>query len=204
MDKHTLFLFAMTVLPLICAPGPDMLFIVSQAISGDAAAGLRATSGVCAGYVVHSLLVAFGLAAVVAASPLMFELLRWIGVGYLVYLALQLLRSAMQPKAIRLAPPPAPSQFRRGFLTAVLNPKGMMIYFAILPQFMRHDQSATLQAFMLSAIFIGLCGVTYSVISVVSATTGRKAGGLSDRRRRCIEGLSGGVLVVAAARLARS
>lgn len=204
MDKHTLFLFAMTVLPLICAPGPDMLFIVSQAISGDASAGLRSTSGVCTGYVIHSLLVAFGLAAVIAASPLLFEALRWVGVGYLVYLALQLLKSAMKPKTIRLAHQPAPSPFRKGFLTAVLNPKGMMIYFAILPQFMRHDQTATQQAFVLSAVFIGLCGAIYSVISVVSATAGRRAGGLSDRRRRCIEGLSGGVLMAAAAKLAKS
>jgi len=60
MNTHALGLFALTVIPLICVPGPDMLFIVSQAISG-AAAGLRATAGVCAGYVIHSLLVRRGL-----------------------------------------------------------------------------------------------------------------------------------------------
>jgi len=201
MNTHALGLFALTVIPLICVPGPDMLFIVSQAISG-AAAGLRATAGVCAGYVIHSLLVAFGLAAVIAASPLLFEALRWAGVAYLVYLALQLLKSAATSRASALPKQPAANQFRRGFLTAVLNPKGMMIYFAILPQFMRHDQPAARQAFVLSAIFIGLCGVIYSALSVVVAATGGKAGGISDRRRRCIEGISGGVLIAAAAKLA--
>jgi threonine/homoserine/homoserine lactone efflux protein len=83
MELSTLLLFAAAVLPLICTPGPDMLFIASQAISGDAGAGLRATAGVCAGYVVHSLLVALGLAAIIAASPVLFAALRWIGVAYL-------------------------------------------------------------------------------------------------------------------------
>ena len=201
MNTHALGLFALTVIPLICVPGPDMLFIVSQAISG-AAAGLRATAGVCAGYVIHSLLVAFGLAAVVAASPVLFEALRWAGVAYLVYLALQLLRSAMKPQAAGLPDRRIAHPFRKGFLTAVLNPKGMMIYFAILPQFMQHDQPAAQQAFVLSAIFIGLCGVIYSALSVITATAGGKAGGISDRRRRCIEGVSGGVLIAAAAKLA--
>lgn len=195
----------MTVLPLICVPGPDMLFIVSQAISGSAAAGLRSTAGVCAGYLIHSLLVACGLAAIVAASPAVFEAVRWTGVTYLVYLALQLLKSAMKSGTVRLTPQRIANRFRRGFLTALLNPKGMMIYFAILPQFMRHDQSTTQQAFILSAIFIGLCGIVYSILSVVSAATGSRAGGgLSDQRRRCIEGVSGGVLIVAAVKLANN
>ncbi|RAO78091.1 LysE family translocator [Dyella jiangningensis] len=202
MDTHTLSLFAITVLPLICAPGPDMLFIVSQAMSGSTLAGWRATSGVCAGYIVHSLLVAFGLAAVVAASPLIFESLRWAGVAYLGYLAFQLLRSASKPQATRLARERAANPFGRGFLTAALNPKGMMIYFAILPQFMRHDQPAAEQALLLSAIFIGLCALVYTTLSIIVAAGRGKAGVLDDRRRRCIEGVSGGVLIAAAAKLA--
>ena len=201
MDIHTLLLFATTVLPLICVPGPDMLFIASQALGGDADAGLRATAGVCAGYVVHSLLVALGLAAVIAASPLLFNALRWVGVAYLVYLAARLLRSAMRPGQLDLPTTRSASPWRRGFLTAVLNPKGMMIYFAILPQFMHAEHAVALQALLLSAIFIALCALVYSLLSIALATTGR-AGGLSDRRRRCVEGISGGMLIAAAARLA--
>jgi threonine/homoserine/homoserine lactone efflux protein len=186
MDLSTMLLFSATVLPLICTPGPDMLFITSQAVSRDALAGLRATAGVCVGYVVHSLLVVLGLAAIIAASPMLFEGLRWLGVVYLVYLACQLIRSAM--KAGKFSAPSAASrtQFKRGFLTAVLNPKGMMIYFAIL-----------------SAIFIGLCGVVYTVLSFVIASTGKTANS-NHRRRRWIEGASGGLLVIAAGKLATS
>jgi threonine/homoserine/homoserine lactone efflux protein len=203
MSIHTLILFALTVLPLICTPGPDMLFIASQAVAGSAAKGVRATAGVCAGYLVHSLLVAVGLAAVITASPVIFAILRWAGVAYLAFLALQLLRSAATPGQVRIDDRRVPSPFRRGFLTAVLNPKGMLIYFAILPQFMQHDGAVALQAIVLSSIFIGLCGIVYAVLAVVLAATG-KARSMNDRRRRWVEGVSGGMLAVAATRLAAS
>ena len=201
MNPHVLLPFALTVLPLICTPGPDMLYIASQAISGRALAGLGATAGVCAGYVVHSLLVAFGLAALIAASPLLFSALRWLGVAYLAYLALQLLRSAARSGRVQVRGEAAPSPFRRGLVTALLNPKGMLISFAILPQFMPHDAPPAPQAIVLSAVFIGLCALVYSVLSVVLAAA-RTPGGLSDHRRRCVEGASGGLLALAAARLA--
>ncbi|QNK03110.1 LysE family translocator [Dyella telluris] len=201
MDTHTLLLFAATVLPLIAVPGPDMLYIASQAVASNARAGLLATAGVCTGYVLHSLLVAFGLAAVIAASPVLFNALRWAGVLYLVWLAAKLLRSALRPGRMEVPTVKVPSPLRRGFLTAALNPKGMMIYFAILPQFMHPGHAIALQAMLLSAIFITLCALVYSGLSVALATTG-KAGGWSDGRRRCVEGVSGGLLIAAAARLA--
>jgi threonine/homoserine/homoserine lactone efflux protein len=197
MEARTMILFAATVLPLICTPGPDMLFVASQAMSGRVSAGLRSTAGVCLGYVVHSCLVALGLAAVIATSPVLFEGLRWLGVAYLIYLAFQLIRSAMREGKISLSAAPGRAPLRRGFLTAFLNPKGMMIYFAILPQFMRHDTDIALQAAVLSAIFIGLCGLVYAVLSVVIASVGQ-SGRFSDRRRRVVEGGAGGLLIVAA------
>ncbi|QWF19806.1 LysE family translocator [Lysobacter capsici] len=203
MDLTATLLFSATVLPLICTPGPDMLFIASQALSGKASAGLRATAGVCAGYGVHSLLAAMGLAAIIAASPLLFELLRWIGVAYLAWLAFKLIRSAFKAGGLQVRARAGDAQFKRGFLTAVLNPKGMMIYFAILPQFMRADQSAAWPALVLSAIFIGLCALVYALLSVALASTGR-CGALSDRRRRWVEGVCGGLVAVAAGRLATS
>jgi threonine/homoserine/homoserine lactone efflux protein len=202
MQTATLLLFAATVLPLICTPGPDMLFITAQTLSAGAGAGLRATAGVCLGYVVHSALAALGVAAIIAASPLLFEALRWLGAAYLLYLASQLIRSALRPGSLGpVAGRGGRGTVRRGFLTAVLNPKGMMIYFAILPQFMEHDGNIALQATVLSAIFIGLCALVYSVLSLAVGTAGRKTG-FSDAGRRWVEGISGGLLILAAGRLA--
>ncbi|MGO4842605.1 LysE family translocator, partial [Rhizobiaceae sp. 2RAB30] len=101
-----------------------MLFIASQALSGGGPAGLRATAGVCLGYVVHSLLFAAGVAAIVAASPLLFEGLRWFGVAYLAWLAFQLVRSALRPGGLDLPRTEANGELGRGLMTALLIPKG--------------------------------------------------------------------------------
>jgi threonine/homoserine/homoserine lactone efflux protein len=152
---------------------------------------------------VHSALVALGVAAIVAASPGLFAALRWVGVAYLAYLAFQLIKSAMKAGMLTLVTAANKNQLQRGFLTAFLNPKGMMIYFAILPQFIHHEGNIALQASMLSALFIGLCGLIYTILSFVVAAAGKR-GGFSDHHRRCVEGAAGGLLIVAAARLAVS
>jgi threonine/homoserine/homoserine lactone efflux protein len=197
MNTHTLLLFSATVVPLVCTPGPDILFIASQAVSGGARAGLRATTGVLSGYCVHSLLVALGLAAVVAASPILFETIRWVGITYLVYLAYKLIRAALRAGDLVVPTGQAGNQLYKGFLTSLLNPKGMMVYVAILPQFMDRDGgNATLQAVVLSAVFLFWCAVVYSAVSLALGRAGRRR--LSDTRRRLIDGSAGGMVLIAA------
>lgn len=201
MENANLFLFAATVLPLICTPGPDMLFVLSQTLSGGAAAGLRSTAGICSGYIVHSTLAALGVAAIIAASPALFMLLRWLGIAYLTYLASRLIMSSTRAGKVTPIAASKRGGFQRGFLTAVLNPKGMMIYFAILPQFISHAASVALQASLLAAVFIGLCGLFYAILSLAVAAIGSRAS-VNDRRR-WIEGIAGSLLLIAAWRLAR-
>lgn len=209
MDLHTALLFCATVFPLICTPGPDMLFVASQSLGGGAAAGLRATAGVCAGYLLHSLLAALGLAALVAASPPLFQALRWIGVAYLAWLAFKLLRSALRRDALDVQAFERGGRrdaLRRGFLTAALNPKGMMIYLAILPQFMRADAPAAPQAVALSALFVAGCALVYAALSLLLGRGARGGGAatLGGRRRRWIDGVAGGLIAAAAGKLALS
>lgn len=201
MDTRTLVIFSTTVVPLVCTPGPDILFIASQAASGGTRAGLRSTAGVCLGYLVHSALVALGLAAVVAASPMLFEAVRWIGIAYLLYLASKLVRSALKSGGVTLPPVTEGGQMGRGFLTSLLNPKGMMIYIAILPQFMDRHGDVTVQAAILSATFIAWCLVVYSTLAFVLGAIGSR-GGLSERRRRIVDGGAGGMNLLAAGYMA--
>lgn len=201
MELGTALSFAATVLPLICTPGPDMLFVASQTLSDGTTAGLRSTAGVCLGHVGHSVLVALGVAAIIAASPVMFEALHWFGVAYLIYLAFQLVSSAARTGSLTLSTEPSRKQLWCGFITAFLNPKGMVIYFAILPQFMDHTRPVGLQALVLSAIFVALCGIVYTILSAVIASIDKK-GSFSDRRRRWVEGTAACLLIVAAGRLA--
>lgn len=197
MNTYLLFLFSVTVLPLVCTPGPDILFIASQALSAGKAAGFRATAGVVLGYCVHSLLVALGLAAVVAASPVLFEAIRWVGITYLVYLAYKLIKAAFSAGRLAVPREQVKDQLYKGFWTSLLNPKGMMVYIAILPQFMDSQAgSATLQAIVLSVIFIFWCVIVYSAITLTLSRVGR--GSLSDMRRRQIDGAAGGMILMAA------
>ncbi|WZB61048.1 LysE family transporter [Achromobacter xylosoxidans] len=97
-------------------------------MSTGTAAGFRATAGIILGYCVHSLLVALGLAAVVAASPLLFEIIRWTGISYLVFLAAKLVRASMRPGGLQASRERVKDQLYKGFLTSLLNPKGMLVY----------------------------------------------------------------------------
>ena len=201
MQPGTMLVFAATVMPLVCTPGPDILFVASQGLSGGPRAAMRANLGVLLGYTMHALLAVFGVAALVAASPVLFEVLRWVGVVYLAYLAIKLIRSAIHPGHLSLAKAPDNALVRRGFLTSFLNPKGLMVYFAILPNFMTSGDNVGLQAVVLSAIFIALCGIIYSAVGIVVSSVAQR-GSFSDRRRRYVEGAAGALLIFAAGRLA--
>ena len=203
MDHSRMLLFAATVLPLVCTPGPDLLFIAAQALAGGHKSALRANAGVISGYVAHAILGALGVAAIVAKSPALFEVLRWCGVAYLAYLAIQMIRSAMSSGNLTLRASGQPTSLFKGFLTSFLNPKGLLVYLAILPNFMTPSEGIAHQAIVLSAVFIGLCIVVYGLVGAVVSTLGR-AGAVSKRYRRLADGFAGGMLAFAAVSMARN
>lgn len=190
-------LFALTVIPLIFTPGPDMLFILSQVLGKDAKAGMMATVGVCLGYFVHSILVALGIAAIIVSFPLLFETIRWLGIAYLLFLAFGLLKSVLSNKSLVIHKKHSANPIRKGFFTALLNPKGMLIYFAILPQFMTKSGDTITQGLILSSIFIGLCLVVYCSLSLFFAKLTQKTS-LDERKQKWIDGGSGVLLTLAA------
>ena len=192
-----LVLFALTVTPLIFTPGPDMLFVLSQVMGKDAKAGMMATLGICLGYLVHSVLVAVGLAAIIVSFPILFETIRWLGIAYLIYLAVTLLRSVFSKNTIRIENKSTNSPIKKGFFTALLNPKGMLIYFAILPQFIDKTGNTVAQGLLLSLVFIGLIFIVYCALSLVFAKISQKTQ-IDERKQKWIDGTSGGLLGLAA------
>lgn len=201
MEFNTLLLFALTVLPLICTPGPDILFISSQGLASGMRTAWIANAGVISGYLTHALFSALGLATIVAASPILFNLLKWIGVAYIAYLAIKMLLSACKKGNLVISANKTSHVFRKGFLTSFLNPKGLLVYLAILPNFIDSHNDIALQSILLSTIFITTCLVIYGILGSVFAYIGLK-GGLSDKRRRYNDGIAGGLLTFAAVNLA--
>lgn len=132
----TLAAFLAASLALNLTPGADMMFSIASGAAGGARAAVAASLGINLGVVVHVLLAAGGLAALIAAEPLAYDVIRYAGAGYLLWLAISAWR----------APPPAPEApragraafwrtARRGFLTNILNPKTALFIFAFIPQF---------------------------------------------------------------------
>jgi threonine/homoserine/homoserine lactone efflux protein len=144
-DAQHLLLFLAAGLLLNLAPGPDVLYIVSQALRTGVRAGVVAGLGITAGCFVHVFAAALGLGALLAASATAFALLKWAGAAYLLWVGVRLLlaRSAQAswdtPEAAAQAGAGAPVGlwriFRGGFLTNVLNPKVAIFFLAFVPQF---------------------------------------------------------------------
>ncbi|CAG9415023.1 LysE family translocator [Providencia alcalifaciens] len=203
MELQTLLLFSATVIPLVCTPGPDILFISSQGLSGGISAAWKANLGIILGYVAHAILAALGLAAIVAASPFIFHTIKWVGVAYVAYLAVRMLLSALKSKALQLNTVSTKAVIGKAFLTSFLNPKGLLVYFAILPNFIHDSESVAIQSLILSATFITSCIIIYGTIGMVFASMHSKHQ-YNDKKRRITEGVSGGMLTFAAIGLANS
>lgn len=190
-------LFALTVLPLIFTPGPDMLFILSQVMGKDAKAGMMATIGICSGYLVHSILVAIGIAAIIVSFPVLFEAIRWLGIAYLLYLACSLLKSVFSKNSMKIEKKTTTNPVKKGFFTALLNPKGMLIYFAILPQFIDKSGNTVSQGLILSFIFIGMIFIVYCALSILFSRITHNTQ-IDERKQKWVDGTSGGLLALAA------
>ena len=140
MGLEHIGLFAIAGILLNLTPGPDVLYIVANALRAGARAGTVAALGISAGCFVHILAAAVGVSALMAASATAFTVLKWAGAAYLVYVGLRMLVSRTPaPAAFSAgtaeAAPAMLAIFLRGFLTNALNPKVALFFLAFVPQF---------------------------------------------------------------------
>ena len=141
---------------------------------------------------------ALGIAAIIVSFPVLFETIRWLGIGYLLFLAFGLIKSVFNQKKLTLTKANTAQPIQKGFFTALLNPKGILIYFAILPQFIDKTGDTVTQGLILSFIFIGLIFVVYCSLSLILAKITQKTE-MNQRKQKWIDGGSGGLLILAAA-----
>jgi threonine/homoserine/homoserine lactone efflux protein len=195
-----LTLFLVTILPLVCTPGPDILFVSSQGLAGRRKGALLATIGICAGYLLHAAFATAGLAAVIVTSPILFGIVKYVGAAYLLYLGLKLLISALSGAAQRLEPNAALSVFRQGMLTSVMNPKGLLFFLALLPQFVDPASGhAALQTLILALVFVSTCCIVYLAIGLTVASARERFGG--NNAVRAANGVAGTILIALGLRL---
>lgn len=159
---NELLLFAGAALLMVLTPGPNMIYLISRSICQGRKAGFISLLGVIAGFLVHMLAAAIGLTALFLAVPLAYEVLRWAGAAYLLYLAWQAVKpGARSPFEARQLPEDPPARlFLMGFLTNLLNPKIAVFYLSIFPQFVSKEHGSVFT----QSIVLGLTQITVSFI----------------------------------------
>lgn len=203
MTIETWTLFCATEAVLSFIPGPAVLYVVSTSITRGSRAGIVASLSILAGNTVYFILSAMGLGALLLASRPVFTAIQWIGAGYLVYLGLRMLFSRS-----RQAPEPARSDepvkhagvFWGGFFTQIANPKAIIFFAALLPQFIDPDQSA---AYQIAILGVSSVVVEFIVLAVYVGSC-RAAGRWlrAPRYSTWLVRVAGLLLVIAGARLA--
>ncbi|PLX78110.1 MAG: threonine transporter RhtB [Desulfuromonas sp.] len=199
----TLLTFLTASLLLALAPGPDNIFVLTQSAVHGRTAGLAVTFGLCTGLIVHSMAVALGVAVIFQTSALAFSLLKYLGAGYLVYLAWKAFHASAEK-----IPNRANSEiglgklYRRGIVMNITNPKVSIFFLAFLPQFADPARgSITWQILLLGGVFILATILVFGAVAILAGTLGRVLN-RSERTQVVLSKLTGIVFLGLALRLA--
>ncbi|MAA99278.1 MAG: threonine transporter RhtB [Stappia sp.] len=196
-DAATLAAFTAAVLVLVMTPGPDMTLFVSRALTQGRASGLVSVLGTSTGSVVHTLLVAFGLSALLAASAEAFLVLKVVGALYLLWLAYQGLRhgSALSVAARADTPRvPLGRVYLTGLLVNLLNPKIVLFFLTFLPQFVAANDPDAAGKLVFLGLYLVVLSVPFCVAMVLMAEGFSKGLRRSPRLMRAIDWLFAGVI----------
>jgi RhtB (resistance to homoserine/threonine) family protein len=169
IEHYWVFLFSGIMLNL--TPGSDTLYIFGRSMSQGKSAGMMSVFGIISGAVVHTVFAAFGLSAILMHSALAFNLIKWIGAGYLVYLGIKSLRSKDNPAlaADTMKNEGLRKIYLQGLITNLFNPKVALFYLAFLPQFVSADNAyGALPFLVLGITFITTATIWCMIIVIVS------------------------------------
>jgi threonine/homoserine/homoserine lactone efflux protein len=201
LPTHHLVAFLLTVYVLILIPGPSVLFVISRGVALGRRAALATVVGNASGFALQLVLVAIGVGSLVARSDAVFTVLKLLGAAYLVFLGIRNIRDRKQLAAL-FAPTVAaePRSLRRivreGFFVGATNPKGVIIFTAVLPQFIdRSSGHVTLQLLTLGAICIAIALLSDGTWAMVSGTARNWLGSSPRRLERMTAG--GGATLIA-------
>jgi threonine/homoserine/homoserine lactone efflux protein len=183
---------------ILAIPGPTILLVLSYSIAHGRQAALPLVAGVALGDAVAITLSLIGLGTLLAASAFWFTAIKWLGGLYLIYLGIRMLRGARQPRATHTAraPEAAPRKlFGNAFIVTALNPKSIVFFIALLPQFISAAHPVTPQLVILGTTFVALAIAGATCYALFAASIRRFLG--TPRAQRYY-GYGGGGLLCAA------
>ena len=175
ISLETLITFVAASVLLGLAPGPDNIFVLTQSALRGRSAGLAITFGLCTGLIGHSLAVAFGVAVIFQTSALAFSILKYVGAGYLIYLAWMAFRaSAEEISSNGNGEFSHWKLYRRGIIMNITNPKVSIFFLAFLPQFADPEIGPIwIQLLMFGGLFIIATLPVFGGIALLAGSLGQ-------------------------------
>ena len=183
------FLIAAVVLAI--TPGPGMAYVIARTVAGGRSEGLASCLGTGLGGMLHVLAAALGLSLIIAQSALAFNVLKYIGVAYLVYLGIRMLMRKDQPMAVEaVASQGARRALTEGILVEALNVKTALFFLAFLPQFISSGEPLVPQLVLLGSVCV-VINTLVDVFAVFAAHRLLKSGAARAARARLMTRISG-------------
>jgi threonine/homoserine/homoserine lactone efflux protein len=202
MSYSMLIYFLGASVALTIAPGPDNIFVITQGIARGRRAAIVTALGMCSGISVHTTAAALGISAVFYSSVVAFNVVKYAGAAYLLYLAYRTLKEKSLVKLDGAVDLPAASLFRRGFVMNVLNPKVALFFLAFLPQFVTQGgKYIPVQMLALGFIFMVQAIVIFCFIGYFAGSIGGFIAG-RPRMSKYFDWLTAGVFASLGVRLA--
>jgi threonine/homoserine/homoserine lactone efflux protein len=170
-DLYTLLSYSLASILLFITPGPDMSLFLARTINGGRAAGIASAMGANMGCVVHTLLAAFGVSALVAASHTGFLILKIVGAAYLLWLAVSAIRSgsSLNVKSGTDRRTSTLGSFLMGVTVNLTNPKVVLFFITFLPQFVSANDPHITAKLLFLGIYFVVINVPLSIVMILGA-----------------------------------
>jgi threonine/homoserine/homoserine lactone efflux protein len=174
LPTSNVWLFVTTTFAFLLLPGPAVLYVLARSIDQGRKAGLASVLGLVIGDLFHVVAAALGLSAILLTSALAFDIVKYLGAIYLIYLGIRKLTSRDETQETQVIEPKSLRQvFTQGIVVNILNPKTALFFFSFLPQFVEPARGGVpLQILFLGAIFLVMALATSSVYALLAGTAG--------------------------------
>lgn len=174
IDQTTLFTYLAILLGFVFIPGPAVILTLARATSSGTKVGIATGLGIAVGDVIHTVMTVVGLSAILLTSAFAFNLVKYLGAAYLVYLGIRAIMEKTEIASLNRAQlVTAPQAFKQAVLAEVLNPKSAMFFLAFLPQFVRPENGAVaIQLTILGLLFVAMGLLSTVAVALFSGGVG--------------------------------
>ncbi|MDQ3526163.1 MAG: LysE family translocator [Chloroflexota bacterium] len=171
----TLIAFAIAAIALVAIPGPNLIYIITRGIQQGRRAAVVSALGVEVGTLIHIVLATFGLSAIIASSPVLYDVVKYAGAGYLIWLGVSLIRrkAGSAEERIEVCPAGMRTIFLHGLAINLLNPKVILFVMALLPQFVDPSRGSTVgQMLVLGLVLVSVGTMGDMIYAFASGAVG--------------------------------